>query len=141
MKLDAANDRRPVCDPATLESNVPGIYLAGVIVAGERTNEIFIENGRFHGALIAEHLVNLALGKSTTNAISPQIEVRHIEAQPSQSGIIRSLANHPPQKSPDSQPAQQTQQEPQHGQDQPSGIWARRRQSEHAAPRSYTQSD
>ncbi len=53
VKLDAANDRRPVCDPATLESNVPGIYLAGVIVAGERTNEIFIENGRFHGTLIA----------------------------------------------------------------------------------------
>ena len=43
-----------MCDPATLESNVPGIYLAGVIVAGERTNEIFIENGRFHGQLIAE---------------------------------------------------------------------------------------
>ena len=32
---------------------MPGIYLAGVIVAGERTNEIFIENGRFHGQLIA----------------------------------------------------------------------------------------
>jgi thioredoxin reductase (NADPH) len=36
---------------------VPGIYLAGVIVAGTRTNEIFIENGRFHGTLIAEALV------------------------------------------------------------------------------------
>jgi len=56
VRLDEANDRCPVCDPATLESNVPGIYLAGVIVAGERTNEIFIENGRFHGRLIAEDL-------------------------------------------------------------------------------------
>jgi thioredoxin reductase (NADPH) len=56
VKLDAANDRCPVCDPATLESNVPGIYLAGVIVAGERTNEIFIENGRFHGKQIADDL-------------------------------------------------------------------------------------
>jgi thioredoxin reductase (NADPH) len=56
VTLDEANDRCPVCDPATLESNVPGIYLAGVIVAGERTNEIFIENGRFHGQLIAEDL-------------------------------------------------------------------------------------
>ncbi len=46
----------PVCDERTLESNVPGIYLAGVIVAGERTNEIFIENGRFHGKLIADSL-------------------------------------------------------------------------------------
>jgi thioredoxin reductase (NADPH) len=49
-------DRLPVCDPETLESNVPGIYLAGVIVAGSRTNEIFIENGRFHGRQIARAL-------------------------------------------------------------------------------------
>lgn len=56
VRLDPNNDRCPVCDPRTLESNVPGIYVAGVIVAGERTNEIFIENGRFHGKLIADHL-------------------------------------------------------------------------------------
>jgi bacillithiol disulfide reductase len=49
-------DRLPVCDPQSLESNVPGLYLAGVIVAGSRTNEIFIENGRFHGRQIAAHL-------------------------------------------------------------------------------------
>ncbi len=49
-------DRLPVCDPESLESNVPGIYLAGVIVAGKRTNEIFIENGRFHGKQIATDL-------------------------------------------------------------------------------------
>ncbi len=47
---------RPVCDPVTLESNVPGIYVAGVIVAGSSTNEIFIENGRFHGKQIADDL-------------------------------------------------------------------------------------
>ena len=52
----ATEQQRPVCDPETLESNVPGIYVAGVIVAGSRTNEIFIENGRFHGKLIADHL-------------------------------------------------------------------------------------
>jgi len=56
VKLDESNARCPVCNPATLESNVPGIYLAGVVVAGERTNEIFIENGRFHGNLIAKDL-------------------------------------------------------------------------------------
>jgi thioredoxin reductase (NADPH) len=50
------DDRLPVCDPVTLESNVAGIYLAGVIVAGSRTNEIFIENGRFHGRQIAAAL-------------------------------------------------------------------------------------
>jgi thioredoxin reductase (NADPH) len=47
---------RPFCDPETLETNIPGIYAAGVIVAGSRTSEIFIENGRFHGKLIAADL-------------------------------------------------------------------------------------
>lgn len=64
VRLDPENDRCPVCDPSTLESNVPGIYLAGVIVAGERTNEIFIENGRFHGRLIAEDLGRKMKGSS-----------------------------------------------------------------------------
>jgi thioredoxin reductase (NADPH) len=49
-------EMRPVCDPSTFESNVPGIYVAGVIVAGSRTSEIFIENGRFHGERIAADL-------------------------------------------------------------------------------------
>src|SRR5260221_6013096 len=49
---------RPLCDPESLETNVPGIYVAGVIVAGSRTNEIFIENGRFHGRLIASDVQN-----------------------------------------------------------------------------------
>jgi thioredoxin reductase (NADPH) len=49
-------EMRPVCDPRTFESNVPGIYVAGVIVAGARTSEIFIENGRFHGRQIAADL-------------------------------------------------------------------------------------
>jgi thioredoxin reductase (NADPH) len=39
-----------------LESERAGIYLAGVIVAGMHTNEIFIENGRFHGRAIAESI-------------------------------------------------------------------------------------
>ncbi len=56
VTLDRDDDRVPHLNEATLESNVPGIYLAGVIVAGERTNEIFIENGRFHGGLIAADL-------------------------------------------------------------------------------------
>jgi thioredoxin reductase (NADPH) len=59
-------DRLPVCDPKTLESNVPGIYLAGVIVAGSRTSEIFIENGRFHGRQIAASLVAKARRQDET---------------------------------------------------------------------------
>jgi thioredoxin reductase (NADPH) len=49
-------EMRPVCDPLTFESNVPGIYVAGVVVSGARTSEIFIENGRFHGKQIADDL-------------------------------------------------------------------------------------
>jgi thioredoxin reductase (NADPH) len=49
---------RPIVNPETLETNVPGIYVAGVIVAGSKTNEIFIENGRFHGQRIAQDLKN-----------------------------------------------------------------------------------
>ena len=52
-----SNECRPNCDPRTLESNVPGIYLAGVVIAGSRTSEIFIENGRFHGRQIAADAV------------------------------------------------------------------------------------
>jgi thioredoxin reductase (NADPH) len=45
---------KPATDPATLESTRKGVFLAGVIVAGMHTNEIFIENGRFHGRQIGE---------------------------------------------------------------------------------------
>jgi len=55
--------QKPRTNPETLESERPGIYLAGVIVAGMHTNEIFIENGRFHGQLIAESIAS-RIGKS-----------------------------------------------------------------------------
>lgn len=52
ITLDPAT-RKPRTNPESFESERPGIYLAGVIVAGVHTNEIFIENGRFHGKAIA----------------------------------------------------------------------------------------
>ena len=58
-------DRCPVCDPQSLESNIPGLYLAGVIVAGMRTNEIFIENGRFHGRQIAQDIEAKLAGRTS----------------------------------------------------------------------------
>jgi thioredoxin reductase (NADPH) len=51
IKLDPVTFA-PVCNPDTLETNVPGIYVAGVVVGGTRTSDIFIENGRFHGRQI-----------------------------------------------------------------------------------------
>jgi thioredoxin reductase (NADPH) len=55
VRLDPET-RKPALDPNTLESNVPGIYLAGVVIGGKHTGEIFIENGRFHGKQIVEAL-------------------------------------------------------------------------------------
>lgn len=43
---------RPTLDPETLESNVPGIHLAGSITAGRQISEVFIENGRYDGEKI-----------------------------------------------------------------------------------------
>lgn len=50
---------RPVFDENTMESNIQGLYIAGVIAAGNNSNEIFIENGRWHGGLIAEHIESI----------------------------------------------------------------------------------
>lgn len=44
---------RPYVTPETMETNVEGLFIAGVIAAGNNANEIFIENGRFHGECIA----------------------------------------------------------------------------------------
>jgi bacillithiol disulfide reductase len=46
--------RIPAHDAVTLESNVPGVYLAGAILAGRETGRIFIENSRHHAGSIAE---------------------------------------------------------------------------------------
>jgi bacillithiol disulfide reductase len=46
----------PVHDPATMETDVPGVFIAGVISAGNDANKVFIENGRGHGDLIARRL-------------------------------------------------------------------------------------
>ncbi|MBA9027229.1 YpdA family putative bacillithiol disulfide reductase [Peribacillus huizhouensis] len=49
---------RPLFNEETMETNVTGIYIAGVIAAGDNANEIFIENGRFHGGMIATDIAS-----------------------------------------------------------------------------------
>ena len=46
----------PQHDPATFETNVPGLYLAGSVVAGANRGEVFIENGRFHGQVVVDDI-------------------------------------------------------------------------------------
>jgi thioredoxin reductase (NADPH) len=52
VRLDPVT-KKPAMNPETHESNLPGVYLAGVVIGGRHTSEIFIENGRFHGKQIA----------------------------------------------------------------------------------------
>lgn len=47
----------PAHDPETLETPVPGVFVAGVVVAGFDANRVFIENGRYHGERIAARLL------------------------------------------------------------------------------------
>ncbi len=46
----------PHHDPETMLTNVPGVFIAGVIAAGNDANKVFIENGRNHGAHIVAAL-------------------------------------------------------------------------------------
>ncbi|MDQ0111325.1 YpdA family putative bacillithiol disulfide reductase [Paenibacillus harenae] len=48
----------PTFNEETMETNVPGIYLAGVVASKHEANEIFIESGRYHGNKIADHIKN-----------------------------------------------------------------------------------
>ncbi|MBX2913746.1 MAG: YpdA family putative bacillithiol disulfide reductase [Cyclobacteriaceae bacterium] len=49
----------PVYNDKTMESNVPGLYLAGVVVGGLKTNKWFIENSRAHAGIIINHLQSI----------------------------------------------------------------------------------
>ncbi|WP_027408615.1 YpdA family putative bacillithiol disulfide reductase [Anoxybacteroides tepidamans] len=64
-----AETGRPLYDPETMETNVQGIFIAGVIAAGNNANEIFIENGRFHGGQIAACIV--AREKQAAETLEP----------------------------------------------------------------------
>ncbi|MFB3166114.1 YpdA family putative bacillithiol disulfide reductase [Neobacillus sp. 179-C4.2 HS] len=55
IKIDEETGR-PLFNPDSMETNIEGVYIAGVIAAGNNANEIFIENGRFHGGLIARSI-------------------------------------------------------------------------------------
>ncbi len=57
---------KPHFDQETMESNVRGIYLAGVVTAGKETGKIFIENGRFHGGQIIKAMLDHSRQKQSS---------------------------------------------------------------------------
>ncbi len=59
IQFNADEQRTPVMNPETFESNLPGVYLAGVVQAGLDTSRLFIENTRHHGEVIVKGVRNL----------------------------------------------------------------------------------
>jgi len=66
IRLDPVT-RRPQVNPDSLETNRPGVYVAGVVVGGLQTSDIFIENGRFHG----RQIISAMTGKGKLHEAAP----------------------------------------------------------------------
>ena len=56
IQIQTDENKTPIFDPVTLESNLPNVYIAGVLNAGLHTSHLFIENTRHHGQLILEDI-------------------------------------------------------------------------------------
>jgi len=57
IEIDPENSNKPNIDPDTLMTNVNNVYVAGVVVSGSSTSELFIENTRHHGSVIVNNIV------------------------------------------------------------------------------------
>ncbi len=62
IEFHADEQRTPVMNPNTFESNLPGVYLAGVVQAGLDTSKLFIENTRHHGEVIVREVLSSTVG-------------------------------------------------------------------------------
>ena len=75
---------KPVHDPQTFETNVPGLFLAGALVSGKDTGKVFIENGRFHGEAIVGAIVRADPRRAAASVLDqsqahPEDRDRHAE--------------------------------------------------------------
>ena len=68
VRIDEATGR-PIYAEDTMETNAANIFIAGVIAAGNNANEIFIENGRFHGDAIAQTIATRECKRSCRNKL------------------------------------------------------------------------
>jgi thioredoxin reductase (NADPH) len=69
VRVDART-LQPEHDPQTLETNVPGLYVAGAIVSGSDGNRVFIENGRFHGTIVVKAILARGVRAATLPSTS-----------------------------------------------------------------------
>nr|WP_294786509.1 YpdA family putative bacillithiol disulfide reductase [uncultured Flavobacterium sp.] len=60
MGIQLSNDelKIPVYNPETMETNVEGLFLAGVVCGGMQTHKWFIENSRVHAYMILDHITS-----------------------------------------------------------------------------------
>ena len=56
IELGDGSAKQPVFNEETFETNVNGIYLAGVVCGGMETGKWFIENSRYHAENIIDHI-------------------------------------------------------------------------------------
>lgn len=71
VQIDAATGV-PAFDPASGETNVRGLYVAGTVQAGRETHRIFIENSRDHAPLVVRHLAARVRGTSLAASAAPE---------------------------------------------------------------------
>lgn len=65
--------RAPTFNPRTMETNVPGLYVAGTATAGtQRRHRVFIENCHAHASRIAAHIAGVALPEPQAPALPPE---------------------------------------------------------------------
>ncbi len=57
LPVEEGDACKPIFDPNTLETNLPGVYMAGVACGGRQTSKLFIENTRDHGDIIVESIL------------------------------------------------------------------------------------
>ena len=58
VQIQDDENKTPYTNSDTLESNVPGLYLAGVILGGMHTGKYFIETSKDHGQKIINHILS-----------------------------------------------------------------------------------
>jgi thioredoxin reductase (NADPH) len=63
IELSQDEKKRPQYNPETMETNIPGMYLAGVICGGMETHKWFIENSREHAQVILRDIVSKRIKK------------------------------------------------------------------------------
>jgi len=67
----------PTHSPETFETNIPGIYVVGVVTAGEYSDRVFIENGRLHGPRAVAHIQTTLRTETADVSTYPALSTSH----------------------------------------------------------------